>query len=346
MSLEECTDCCKQYGNDTNIVYGSYGEFIVVFRKLEDSITTENDKRNLVYRRNFAKFRADKLEVVCIFLKKHPYIQVKSIDKKYYENDVVTYTVGKIAKIHDYNTESPYANASGMTYFKSVEGAFYNELDLETYTGHYVVYNEQCGSREKEFDYVYGQKHGTCIVWRQCYNLEKEEYQYVNGKMYGTYKLWYKNGYKSGQCNYTNDMRHGQYNAWYECAETLDNDRKFRDCTGDKKQECHYVDGKLHGVLTEWYIGNIKKTEGTYVNGKACGQHIAWRKNGTKWIECNYFNGGRHRVEWQENGNKLYEYSYKNDKLHGQFFEYSEDGAICRKCEYDNGVQKLKLDIS
>jgi hypothetical protein len=164
--LQWCTNYCKRYEDDPNVVYKSCGDHIVVLKKLADTIT--NESRDNVKDRRYAKFRANKLEVLCIFQKNNPREQLETINDTFYREKKLTYTVGKIVCVDDYDVYLNKIYASGIHYFKSVIAAFYYKLnvDLIHYTGFYMSWHDN-GSKYKHCNYVDGRQCGKCSIWKE-----------------------------------------------------------------------------------------------------------------------------------------------------------------------------------
>lgn len=92
-------------------------DWIVVFRKLEDSVTDEKRPAMIADSGN-ATFRADKLEVVKIFNKYTPYITTPLIKTSYYETHQHEFKTGQVVM-------------GCISYYKTLERAYYQELDYK-----------------------------------------------------------------------------------------------------------------------------------------------------------------------------------------------------------------------
>jgi hypothetical protein len=174
--LQQCIDYCKQY--DSNVVYKSCGDYIVVLKKLADTIT--NESRDNVKDQNNAKFRADKLEVICIFSKNNTSEQLETINNTCYSEKRLTYTVGKIVSVGDYNMDPNKVCTSGIHYFKNITVAFYYEFDVSHFTGHFISWHDN-GNKRWECDYVDGKQHDHYIRWDENGNMLCK-CEYINDK--------------------------------------------------------------------------------------------------------------------------------------------------------------------
>jgi antitoxin component YwqK of YwqJK toxin-antitoxin module len=252
--LSQCIEFCKQYDNDPAIVYKSCGHQIVVLKKLEETLTSE--ERNNVIDPQHAKFRANKLEVLCIFSKSNPDEQLESVNNTIYKKRQLTYSVGEIISVDDYDANVDNICAQGIHYFKSVTAAYYYKLSKRNFTGTYIKYHD-CGNVMSEREYVNGVKCGKWIEWYRNGN-KLIECECVNGMKHGKCTTWHVDGSKQSEHEYVNDVLNGHAIEW----------RK----NGDKYSECNYVNGKYNGKYIQWY-NNEQFEEYEYVNGYKLGKH-------------------------------------------------------------------------
>lgn len=140
------------YINDEHgkYVYGSSGDWIIVFEKLPDSVVNEN-RANVLFPK-FAEYVADKLLVKFIFNRNDPretttnYISILECCM------VVTYKVGDVIKQSDFR----------LSYYKSVARAYFKEVMYDGYSGFYIDWHDNGFITEKGH-YLYGKKVG---VWK------------------------------------------------------------------------------------------------------------------------------------------------------------------------------------
>lgn len=158
--MNECITFCEKFGSDS--VYKSCGNNIVVLKKLLQTRT--NEKRKNIHDVRFAKFRADTLQVICIFSKTNPRIQSISTRNTIFTGIQLLYKVGNIMCIDNYDTNLDEVCTTGIHYFKSVEAAFHCELP-NGYTGELITYYDD-GKIEKKYNYQNGKIHGECTIWK------------------------------------------------------------------------------------------------------------------------------------------------------------------------------------
>jgi antitoxin component YwqK of YwqJK toxin-antitoxin module len=267
MSLEKCVDYCKRYSDD--VVYKSCGNCIVVLRKLP--YTQTNEDRKNVADPNYAKFRADILEVLRIFLKYDPTAEYRSIENTCFESKQITYNIGKYVEVDNYDTCKNHVCAPGIHYFKNVIPAFY--YGIKFYTGKYIAWHDN-GAKMIECEYIFGDRHGKNIEWYDDGNM-RTQCEYINGKLNGKYTEWYSNGNMLKECEYINGELNGKYTDWYR--------------NGNMITQCVYINGKLNGTVTTWRNDGVKWGEDNYLNGKKHGEQIVWNY-GEITSKCEYVN--------------------------------------------------------
>jgi hypothetical protein len=200
--LEACIGYCAQYRNDSSIVYKSCGQYIVILRKVEDTIT--NESRKHVIDSNYAKYRANKLRVLCIFKKTNPEIHVEAIQNTCYNDKKITYYVGRVVSVDNYDHTVESVCAPGIHYFKFVKAAYYYELP-RNHTGQVSLYNED-GRKIEETQYVNGKEHGKYIEYHANGN-KRIICEYKDGKEHGKYIEYHANGNKRVECNYVDGVK-------------------------------------------------------------------------------------------------------------------------------------------
>jgi antitoxin component YwqK of YwqJK toxin-antitoxin module len=192
MMLEACIEFCVQYADDPSVVYKACGDYIVVLKKCDD--TTTNEARDNVIDPMHAKFRANKLKVLCIFSSKNPADQVTNIMNTSYFDNIIVYHVNEIIVSHDFDEKDMSAVcAPGIHYFKSLEAAYYYCYNSKTghvnYTGKFISWYDG-GQKQYEYEIVNGQIHGKFVGWSAS-GQKNYECEFVNGKLHGKYLVWY-----------------------------------------------------------------------------------------------------------------------------------------------------------
>lgn len=127
-------------GNNNYVFKSCQIKWIIILQKLNDTITNEN--RNDIYDIETASFRANKLKVICIVNKFNPKININKIINSIYTKKNITYTVNEIVCVDDYDMDINNIYSSGIHYYKSLDPAFYSELDLyKKYIGNFFSYH-------------------------------------------------------------------------------------------------------------------------------------------------------------------------------------------------------------
>lgn len=190
--------------NNSNYVYKSCEiVWIVVLKKLPDTITNESRE---VADANHAKFRADKLLVVDIINKFDTSKKIDAVRSSKYQKAYINYKIGEIASVDDFETNLSAVCAKGLHYFKSIESAFYYELDgiyRYFYTGYHCSWHEN-GNKHKEGNYVDGFAQSIWTYWHHTGNKSSEG-NYSDGFKHGKWTFWHENG--DEKCK--NDFVHG-----------------------------------------------------------------------------------------------------------------------------------------
>jgi hypothetical protein len=124
-SLEQCLHKCEKYKNNPKCVFTSESGIIIVLKKCKNTKTNEH---RTVTNHLYAKYEGSKFKVIELFRKEHPFEELNHWE---IVTVVRNYTHGK----------------TKVTYYKSVEAAYYNgmihHLDGVTYsrgkkfTGHH-----------------------------------------------------------------------------------------------------------------------------------------------------------------------------------------------------------------
>lgn len=178
-NLVEIKNKYKDYINDPDCVYKSCDKvYIVVLKKLTDTNTNESrDVADI----NYAKFRADKLLVVNIIAKFDISQKIDKTCNSVYKNTRVEYKIGEIVSVNNFETNLSVVCAPGIHYFKTIEPAFYYEIDennIDTYCSWYDT-----GAKRSE---------------RKCETIDDQCRKY-------TITLFFENGHKESECTYENE---------------------------------------------------------------------------------------------------------------------------------------------
>lgn len=227
----------------------SEGKRVIVTLEIpEDAIT--NMKRIDVMDINSAKHRTNKAKVLSIEDKDgNTYLEAKSY---IYRIRKLTYTVGDIIHVKNYDDNLDNVCSTGIHYFLSKEVAEMHELNTNERNGFFIQY------------YDNGSKMFECT--------------YVNGKEEGLYISWYMNGKKSSETMYINGLREG-FNKEYSV-------------NGNIIYEHNYKNGNLHGICKNYFHHKNKvELEQNYNNGVLDGLSIKYEIGNTFQIETLYKDG-------------------------------------------------------
>lgn len=152
--------------NKCKLFYKSCGEYIVTLIKLPKTKTNEN--RLNVINEKTACYRANKMFVYRIEHKTNKGITgTKKVTNTVYPNEKITYEIGKIVEIKNYDENIYKICGRGIHYFKTRECALYFEQDyLEKlkYTGPYTLYDES-GQKKEDGTYLNGHLDGIYTIY-------------------------------------------------------------------------------------------------------------------------------------------------------------------------------------
>lgn len=143
-------------------------DWIIIMEKMNDTIKNET---RLVYNSDYAKYRANKLKVICIFNKFDPNITLSEIENKY-KNFIVNYIVGEVVYADSYDENINNICSSGIHYFKTIEPAFYFDLRMEMIDGTWIGWFSD-GQKWLEGIYINGKQ---CGIWVSYGHKEKYIY--------------------------------------------------------------------------------------------------------------------------------------------------------------------------
>lgn len=263
----------EPYIEDDSYVYKSCLEWIVVLQKLDSTITNE-DRKDIKYSMS-AKHRANMLKVVDI-IHKFSDEQCHEITNSVHLENKITYKIGNIVKVNDYDTNINEVCSTGIHYFRDPLPAFYYELIInKIVNGKYISFYDN-GQKERECKFINGQYNGKYIKW-YIDGKKQLECTFNNGQLDGAYISWYNNGKLHQKYNYINGNLSGK------CINWLLNEQKY--------EERNYHDGKLNGVYFKWFDNGQLYIESYYIDGILNGKMTKWDYTGKKLMECNYVNG-------------------------------------------------------
>jgi antitoxin component YwqK of YwqJK toxin-antitoxin module len=251
----------RLYPSDRGFVFKScLKKWIVVLHKLTDTITNESrsNAKDLMY----AKFRANKLLVVCV-VNKFTQKSIDNITNSVHKEKTIIYKKGEIIEVNDFDENLENICAPGIHYFKSPEAAFYYEIP-NNYFGLYKLWYGS-GQLGVECTYKNGTKDGLYQLWNPDGQL-RFKYAYKDGKIDGLLKKWYYNGQLEIECTFKDGKEDGLFKKWYY--------------NGKLEIECTFKDGKEDGLYKEWYDNGQLKEECTYKDGKKDGLCKEWYENG------------------------------------------------------------------
>lgn len=194
MDLFTITKIYESYICDPTFVYKSCKKnWIIILKILHDTLTNEN--RLNINNNKCAKFRANKLYVVLIFNKFDPTKTIPDIVNDDCKDDIIKYKTGKIVYPNKFDHDLDKICSDGIHYFKSIEPAFYYQINkISSFTGDYIECYDS-GSLFVKCKYKFGNKYGKFIAWYENGN-KKLSCTIYEGKHYGEYEEWYENGNK------------------------------------------------------------------------------------------------------------------------------------------------------
>jgi len=225
--------------------YKACRKSIVTLELLDDSIN--NEKRDGVIDKNYAKFRCDKAKVISI-------TEVKTGEK--IEKDIsifhhkFEYKLGKIVKAFNFNFDLDIVCSEGIHYFKTKEAAlswFYSYPD----DGKISWYEN--GQKKFEGTYINEKKNGTWIKYYEN-GQKRREGTYINGKKYGKWIGYFVDGEKNFEGVFKDGNRDGKWIYWWPNSQ--------------KHSEGTWKDGKLDGKWIDLDMNGEKETEEIYKDGK------------------------------------------------------------------------------
>jgi antitoxin component YwqK of YwqJK toxin-antitoxin module len=198
--------CCDLLSNN-----GKYREWLVIMQKINDTVT--NEGRTNVVDAAYAKFRANKLNVIEIINVNDPRISTKFITNEYGEFQT-KYEVGKTVTPHMYDKSVNVVCSGGIHYFKTLSAAYYYREAPTNYTGKWKKWHEN-GIKEINGEYVDGKRSGNWIEWFDN-NQHESIGNYANGKQSSHWIKWFDNGNKRLEGDFEEGKRVGHWTEWYD----------------------------------------------------------------------------------------------------------------------------------
>jgi antitoxin component YwqK of YwqJK toxin-antitoxin module len=205
---------CIYTQNHIMLAYTSTRKYVIELNIPSDSLT--NLERNNVADKRYAVYRCNKAKVINIYDKysKHRIISAQS------DSGIpITYKIGKVIIIKNYDTDINKVFASGIYFYLSEECAVYSLINW--YDSRNIVQQQQQqqwyenGIMRLKFSIKLGKPTGKCETW---YNdgTRKEKSWYMDGFRTGKFEYWYETGQRCIKCYYVNDKCEGEYNSWYD----------------------------------------------------------------------------------------------------------------------------------
>lgn len=132
-------------------------------------------------------------------------------------------------------------------------------------------------------------------------------------------------GYKDSDGNL---IRHGVSTIWYE--------------NGDKKSEQQFSHGVPHGPRKTWYTGGRPWSQGAYDHGAEDGTWSDYAGDGTMQTEWHMKKGAWHGIytQFHPNGKKRLEVEFVEGKRQGPSRMYDEQGVLALETDYVDGVEQ------
>ena len=326
---------CSKY--DTAHCYKIRNYYIIVLKKLKDTITTENQNDTSEASLN-AVYKGNKFMVVDIF-------NMFDVNKKkdYIDYELI-YHVNKIVE----------SKKDKIQYYKSIVPAFYNHLFeyeyiflTKKYTGECMCFHPN-GNIWVQGQHVNGIRTG---MWKEYYdngNLHVEV-NLINGSINGEYKKWYNNN-KIMEITMCKDNYKITYQKWHENG-VLDTEIKYNDKSFPKIIDCKmwYESGQIRydandmnakEHIRKYYYenGNICECK-RYQHGLIHGCVEKFYKNGSLKFRINYENGKVNDtyILYHDNQQKRKEVKIINGTLDGLYKEWYYTGELKREINFING---------
>lgn len=248
--LNQCKIFHSKFLNDARYVFKSLNGQYMAVMTLHDH-TKHNETRYTVKNMEQAKHRASGVNVVLIFDKFDPVRSVESVTTTF-AGIPTTYTVDQTTLADSYDTNIANADSGGIFYYRTMDCAFYYNLEMLNYTGEY-------------YDWHYN-------------GLLKEKGMLTNGRKSGYWEDFYGNGQLCTKSVYSNDKLNGEYYEFFE--------------NGNKSEIGYFVNDVPVGFSVGWHENGEKASEGNYDDdGLEHGYWLNWREDGRRELFCTYDHG-------------------------------------------------------
>lgn len=285
-------DLCKNYITDPLCVFGSFGKYIIVMKKIFPAdphvglgfssdtpvsmiygTVTNEDRPNIIDPLH-ARYRASKLRVL-LAIDINDFSSLQQVTQALFSHTNV-FTVGEIIESPQRNLTFGDVGTFGIEYFKTIESAYtFNMGPPPNFTGCWVGRHSN-GRKHRDVEYIDGKRSGLMTEW--YYDGQKySEACYIDGKQSGRWAEWYNSGQKKLEGQYDAGKETGMWIEWYDNQLDSQSDSQS-DCV--KKSEGQYENGKRSGEWTEWDKRGKVLTNGEYTNGKRSGYWITCYENG------------------------------------------------------------------
>ncbi len=208
-TLNYLTKYCQEHKYvDNTYIYSSCSDmsdndYLLVIQKLQDAKT--NEDRNDIVNASTATFWTNTFKIVAIISENGMSEIDRIIGVFNHNNERMILLMEKGETIR-----------SGITYFKTIETAYYQkEYVPDLYTGTWICWNEN-GQKNFRGEYVNGEKSGKWTYWYDNGNKFASMY-YVKDKKYGKWIYWHNNGNKYIVVHYgKNGFKAGKCLYWYD----------------------------------------------------------------------------------------------------------------------------------
>lgn len=217
--IKEIYEIYNIYVTDNTYVFKSVNNWIIILKKT--LITLNNENRDGIYNEKTASYRGNYFFVEKIFNKINPKYVTNKITSKF-KDKYLTYIVGKYVT-SDFDKDINKTYTSGIHYYKTIEPAFYMNVENERITGNVVSYYP-CGKIlfNKKFlrgnivlqeHYEYNKQY-ICVVdkWYSENNKIIKETNYINKKNEVYQTCCYKNNVPYGKWSF---LYRGQMILYY-----------------------------------------------------------------------------------------------------------------------------------
>lgn len=273
--------------------YVGTDKWIVVLEKTEDTITSENSNYINENNKATALYWGDTFKVIKIINKFNSHTNTSAITFSVGSFEV-KYVVGTNVKFPMYCDKETNTQMGGMSFYMSVEPAYYSNINTDDYEGYFKVWTIS-GSLKEEGVFINGKIFGVWKFYFPTGQLDAEQ-TYINNLLCGEDKEYSIEGNLLTKGHFEKDLKVGE---WFRYNKKLSEVSDIFNSEDDNylvRIMETYVDDILNGpyvVLNETNDINMFKVciAGTYENNEKHGLWVSYHKNGhAKTIE-HYKNG-------------------------------------------------------